>query len=70
MKNLSAEMIRSGVRNSDLCLILNCTDKTIRNKLSGATEFSVKEAMRIRDTFFPGLRLEYLFATDDDQKTA
>ncbi len=28
-------------------------------------ESSSTEAMTIRDTFFPGMRLEYLFAADD-----
>lgn len=65
MKNLSAEMVRFGIGVSDLQKLLNCTDKTVRNKLSGTTEFSVKEAMNIRDTFFPGLRIEYLFQSDN-----
>ena len=65
MKNLSAEMVRFGVGIADLQHILNCTDKTVRNKLSGATEFSVNEAFAIRDSFFPGLRIEYLFQTDN-----
>ena len=65
MKNLSAEMVRFGVGVADLQRILNCTDKTVRNKLSGATEFSVHEAFTIRDSFFPGLRIEYLFQSDN-----
>lgn len=66
VKNLSAEMARFGVGVSDLQSLLNCTDKTVRNKLSGVTEFSVKEALNIRDSFFPGLRIEYLFAQSDN----
>lgn len=65
MKNLSAEMVRFGVGVHDLQRVLNCTDKTVRNKLSGVTEFSVNEALTIRDSFFPGLRIEYLFQTDN-----
>lgn len=65
MKNLSAEMVRFGVSVSDLQNFLNCTDKTVRNKLSGTTEFSVREALGIRDAFFPGYRIEYLFAQDN-----
>jgi len=34
----------------------------VTNKLSDNTAFSVSEAIKIRDTFFPGLRIEYLFA--------
>lgn len=65
MKNLSAEMARFGVGVSDLQRILNCTDRTVRNKLSGVTEFSVNEAFAIRDALFPGLRIEYLFQSDN-----
>ena len=65
MKNLSAEMVRFGVGVSDLQSLLNCTDRTVKNKLAGITEFSVNEALNIRDTFFPGLRIEYLFQSDN-----
>ena len=61
MQNLMAEMTRSNVRVSDIQSLLGCTEKTVRNKLNGKTEFSVNEAMLIRDTYFPGLRVEYLF---------
>ena len=62
MKNLCAEMTRYGVSNSDIQLLLGCSLKTVQNKTSGVTEFSVAEAMKIRDYYFPGLRIEYLFA--------
>ena len=66
MRNLSAEMARYGVKNADIQKLLSCTDKTVRNKIDGVTEFSVAEALKIRDVFFPGLRVEYLFATTDE----
>lgn len=69
MKNLYAEMIRYGVSTSDIQNLLECSEKTVRNKLNGLTEFSISEARKIRDTYFRGLRLEYLFSTDD-QKSA
>ena len=65
MKNLSAEMARYGVSNNDIQTLLSCTDKTVRNKLNGVSEFSVGEALKIRDVFFPGLRIEYLFSQSD-----
>ena len=64
MRNLRAEMIRYGVSSSDIQALLSCTDKTVKNRLDGVSEFSVGDSMKIRDTFFPGLRLEYLFAQD------
>ncbi len=62
MRNLQAEMARYGVKNKDLSSLLSCTDKTIKNKLDGETEFTVGEALSVRDSFFPGLRISYLFA--------
>lgn len=67
MKNLRAEMTRYGVTAADLCQMLNCTERTIRSKLSGESFFSMPDALKIRNTFFVGYRLEYLFASDDDQ---
>ncbi len=69
MKNLSAEMSRYGVRNTDIKKLLACSEKTVTNKLNGASEFSVSEAMQIRDMFFPGMRLEYLFSSAPSQQT-
>ena len=66
MQNLLAEMKRYGIRNKDLSQVLSLTDRTISNKLAGETEFTVKEALAVRDTFFPGLRISYLFAETDD----
>lgn len=68
MRNLSAEMARYGVRNADIQDLLSCTDKTVRNKIDGVTEFSVAEALKIRDAFFPGMRIEYLFATANEKE--
>lgn len=64
MKNLASEMARFGVGVDDIRSLLNCSDRTVRNKINGMTEFSVSEAIRIRDSFFPGIRIEYLFGRD------
>lgn len=64
MRNLCAEMSRFGVSTMDIQKLIGCTDKTARSKINGNSEFSVSEALNIRDKFFPGLRIEYLFADD------
>jgi predicted transcriptional regulator len=60
--NLKAEMVRYGVRNGDIQNLLGCAEKTVRNKIDGETEFYLSEAIRVRDRFFPGLSLEYLYS--------
>lgn len=64
LKNLEAEMARYGVTNNDIKSLLGCSDRTVTNKLNGETDFTVPEALKIRNTFFPNLRLEYLFAVE------
>ncbi|WP_300415822.1 hypothetical protein [uncultured Oscillibacter sp.] len=67
MKNLSAEMRRYGVTNADIQNAIGCSLKTVVNKLNESTEFSVSEALSIRDKFFPSLRIAYLFASDGER---
>jgi len=68
MRNLLAEMARYGVTNADLQTVLSCSPKTVTNKLSDETEFSVGEAIKIRDKFFPSMHIGYLFARSDKAK--
>lgn len=73
MNNLRAEMARYGVTISDIQQLLKLSERTVRSKLSGESGFSFSEASKIRNAFFVGYRLEYLFADDcnpDDQKSA
>jgi hypothetical protein len=66
MQNLQAEMLRHAVKIPDIMQSIKCSEKTARNKVNGITDFSYPEAKRIHDDFFPTLRMEYLFATDDN----
>lgn len=70
MRNLLAEMTRYGVGISQIRSVIDCSESTAKNKLYEKTAFSFPEALKIRDAFFPGFRLEYLFASDNDDKRA
>lgn len=61
-------MERRGLGISDLQQVLGCSEKTVRNKLNGVTEFTIREAIEVRNRCFDGLSLEYLFATDDEEE--
>lgn len=65
LQNLKAEMVRYGVTASDLALVTNRTVKTINWKISGKYDFTLTESKSIRDKFFPGMSLEYLFSSGD-----
>lgn len=64
LNNLKAEIKRESVSNADIAKALSMTDRTLRNKLNGVTEFNRDEMFKMRDTFFPKLNIEYLFHKD------
>lgn len=61
LQNLVAEMARSGIKNKDIAESLSLNEKTVFNKIHGASTFTINESIGIRDTFFPDKDLEYLF---------
>jgi len=60
--NLNAEMARHNVTPKDIADALNVTLETARNKLYGRTKVSTQEAEIIRDAYFPGMTIDYLFS--------
>lgn len=67
--NLKAEMVRRSISILDIAREIGRTDRSVREKINGRTQFSVPEATTVRDRFFPGFSLEYLFTNEraDDQ---
>ena len=68
--NLKAEMARCEISQSDIAKAINTTEKTVKNKLTGVTEFSFFETLKIRDSFFPAWDLEKLFSDEADRRGA
>lgn len=68
--NLRAEMVRHNVTAVDLSKATHKTDRSIRDKIAGRGDFSLTEVYAIRDAFFPGMELEYLFARNADSNSA
>jgi len=64
-KNLEAEMVRIGIARKDLAALLNVRYATIVDKLKGKSSFTLDEALRIKNSFFPNLSIEYLFDVQD-----
>ena len=60
--NLKAEMARKNVTISDLARAIHRTDRSVRGKVSGKGDFSWSEINAIRDQFFHGQSIEYLFS--------
>lgn len=64
---LRAEMARRGIKGTDIAKALKISPKSAYNKINGITEFTLKETMTIRDEFFPGMTIDFLF-NDDKEK--
>ena len=67
LRNLKAEMARSGVSTEMIMNVLGRSDKTTRDKINGKSGLYLSEAVKIRDALFPGMSIEYLFQSDNMQ---
>lgn len=65
--NLRTELRTKNISLVAYSKIIGCTEKSVQNKLSGVTEFTLSEIKATLDVF-PEFRLEYLFAVEE--KTA
>lgn len=65
LSNLKAEITRKGLEPvKAITSVLECTDKTARNKLNGVTYVTVPEAVKIVERIFykDNFSIEYLFS--------
>lgn len=60
--NLKAEMQRYNLSAYDIARAINKTERSARDKISGRSCFTFWEATKIRDLYFAGMPLEYLFS--------
>lgn len=65
--NLRNELRTKNISLAAYSKIIGCNEKSVQNKLSGVTEFTLSEIKATLDVF-PEFRLEYLFAVEE--KTA
>lgn len=65
LRNLKAEMARSGVSTEMIMEVLGKSDKTTRDKINERSSIYLHEAWKIRDALFPGMSIEYLFQSDN-----
>lgn len=69
LPNLKAEMSRHSVGEEEIARAAGRSVKTIQNWLRGKGEPSYSQAKSIRDTCFPSMEIEYLFANNADFST-
>jgi len=59
--NLKAAMAIKKISVVAIAQLIGATEKTVNNKLNGVTDFTVPEAIAIRNNLFPEYDLCYLF---------
>lgn len=65
---LRGEMVKANISVSKLSSQIGVTDKTLRNKLKGETDFTWPEALTIRRIVNPNMDMEELFQSDQPEK--
>ena len=61
---LEYRMKQEKVSKTDLQKLLGVSEKTIRNKVSGVTDFTWEEARKVKNSFFPSDDFEKLFKNE------
>ena len=59
--NLRNEMHRKGIKSKAMANLISNAEKTVHNKLTGVTDFTVQEALLIRENLFPEFTMKDLF---------
>ena len=66
LMSLKAEMARNNITTEMVMRSIGKSDKTTRDKINGKSGFLLSEAVKVRNDFFPGMDIEYLFAQADN----
>lgn len=59
---LEEQMHRKKIKRHELAKLLGCCNKSLFNKLRGITPFTWDEVSLIRNTYFPDISSDELFA--------
>lgn len=65
-RNLKAEMVRRNKTINQLALEIGVSEKTLRNKINGDTDFTLQEAQTIRRILEADLSLDELFEIEKE----
>ena len=62
--NLKGEIAKRGITQSEIAALLKMHPNTVSNKINGDSSFSIEEAFKIKQAFFPEMDLSYLFDSE------
>lgn len=63
--NLKGEMAKKDITIEEVSRLLGIHRNSVANKINGDSSFSIDEAFKIHQSFFPKLSMEYLFKTEE-----
>ena len=66
---MASEIMKRGIRKTDIAKAISSSTKTLNNKLCGKSEFTWNEVCTIQAGFLPDISKDDLMATDE-QKSA
>lgn len=64
---LVGEQAKKKITNRAIAKVLGTHENTVSNKLNGG-QFTINEAISIRDAFFPDYKIEELFKTEHEEE--
>lgn len=64
--NLKGEMAKK-YHIEEVAKFLNIHRNSVSNKLNGDSAFSIDEAFKIQEKYFPKLSMDYLFKTEEGE---
>lgn len=67
--NLSAELARNRMTLKSLSEVTGINYESLKNKVSGKTEFKINEMVLIKKKVFPSCTIDYLFVSDEEKDT-
>lgn len=63
-KNLRAEIVRLGLTNKEFAEKVGIKPSTFSTKIQGKVEFTLSEAMKIKNFVGSEMPIEYIFSSD------
>ena len=66
--NLKGEMAKRNITAEKFAQLLGIHRNSVANKINGDSSFSIEEAMKIKEEYFPELELKYLFQKEPERK--
>ncbi len=70
LSNLKAEMARHDVSINDIARAVGKSYRTISDRLRGKSQFPIGDAIVVKNEFFGGMDMEYLFTQVNDAESS